>query len=424
MGVVAEAARAPAISMRFPAKWYFAAIFLGVPVWWLLGIETFAWPLFVLPLGVALLLRRGVTRPRWFGLWVVFLLWVLASATQLDGADRLLAFTFRASLYLTATVLFLYVFNADRRELPTHVVVNVMVGLAALVVACAYLSLLLPDVRLATPAKHLLPAGLADNEFIDDAVHANFAAPISLANRHVRPIAPFRYPNEWGSTFGLLVPFVLLALAEARSRARQVLLGALLVAAIVPVLATVNRGLWLALAVAVAYVGVRFARARRRRPLVFGAAFVAVTIALAFATGFNSTAGERLHADQSTQARQELYKEAGHKALGSPLLGYGAPRPSQYESLPSVGTHGQFFLVLVSHGLPAVLFFFGWLAYSAARFRHLDPPVTFWAHIAMLIFFVESLYYELLPLQLLLSMVFLGLAWRELARPRLDGEPA
>jgi hypothetical protein len=61
-------------------------------------------------------------------------------------------------MYLAATVFLLYVFNAGRRALPTALIVNAMVGLAAIVVAGGYLSLLFPEVRFGSLVQHLVPA--------------------------------------------------------------------------------------------------------------------------------------------------------------------------------------------------------------------------------------------------------------------------
>jgi polysaccharide biosynthesis protein PslJ len=174
------------------------------------------------------------------------------------------------------------------------------------------------------------------------------------------------------------------------------------VAAVVPVVATVNRGVWLALMLALVYVAVRFALAGRLRPVAYAAAFVTVAVAISVLSGFAAGAGSRVQADNSTHDRRVLYEEASRKAASSPLLGYGAPSHSAPDGLPAVGTHGQFFLVLLSQGIPGLLFFFAFFAYSAVKFRSLDAPLVFWAHVGLLIFFVESLYYELLPLQLIL----------------------
>jgi len=412
--VAARTAGTEAATFRLSPRWYLTAVFLAIPLWWLLGIEAFVWPLLAVPLALSLISRRPLPwRPPLFGVWLAFLVWVAVSASQLPDGERALAFAYRMSIYVAATVFFLYVANATRRALPTASVVDVMVGLTALVVAGGYLGLIFSHVRFPSAAYYLVPAQLADNQFVHDAVQVDFAAQAWVGHWQARPTAPFRYANEWGSTVALLVPFVALALAEARTRWRKSLLSLLLVAGIVPVLATVNRGVWLALAAALVYAAIRFALARRVRPVAYIVGFVVVATVVAIVSGYGAGAGSRVQADDSTHDRAVLYEEAAEKAAGSPVLGYGAPSPSAYDGLPSVGTHGQVFLVLVSHGIPAVLLFFGWFAYSAVRFRGLDPPVVFWAHVGLLIFFVESLYYELLPLQLVLTMVLLGLAWRE-----------
>jgi hypothetical protein len=169
----------------------------------------------------------------------------------------------------------------------------------------------------------------------------DFAGKVWVGHWQTRPTAPFRYANEWGSTLALLVPFVLLALSEARTRLRRGFLSALLVAGVVPVVATVNRGVWLALMLALVYVAVRFALAGRLRPVAYAAAFLVAAVALSVLGGFGGGAASRVQADDSTHDRTVLYEHATEKAASSPLLGYGAPAHSAPAGLPAAEHTGS-----------------------------------------------------------------------------------
>ena len=75
------------------------------------------------------------------------------------------------------------------------------------------------------------------------------------------------------------------------------------------------------------------------------------------------------------------------------LLGFGAPRPAAAPWLPSLGTQGQFWTVLFSHGVVGAVLFMGTFAAAvcyAWRCRDLVGAVLGGIALATL---VESFYY-------------------------------
>src|SRR5450755_421351 len=91
-------------------------IFLGLPVWWVLGFSFFMWPLITAPLILPMVRRGALRAPRRFGLWLVLLGWMLASAVELHSFSRGLAWGWRFSFYVSGTILFLYIYNASRDQ--------------------------------------------------------------------------------------------------------------------------------------------------------------------------------------------------------------------------------------------------------------------------------------------------------------------
>src|SRR5690348_1858594 len=74
--------------------WPVFALFAGFPVWWVLGLSAFAVGICA-TIMLLLLAQRGRTAiPPAFGIWLLFLLWTLASAMQLD-AKQLIGFGVR-----------------------------------------------------------------------------------------------------------------------------------------------------------------------------------------------------------------------------------------------------------------------------------------------------------------------------------------
>src|SRR5215211_6944344 len=86
-----------------PPGWPVYIFFVSLPAAWVLGLANFALVAYGLVILLGLLLRPSVRVPRGFGVWLLFLLWVAASALQLNGGDRVVAYAYRSSLYLAAT---------------------------------------------------------------------------------------------------------------------------------------------------------------------------------------------------------------------------------------------------------------------------------------------------------------------------------
>jgi len=84
---------------------------------------------------------------------------------------------------------------------------------------------------------------------------------------------------------------------------------------------------------------------------------------------------------------------------------------------PSVGTQGQLWLVLFSHGIPGMVLFVWWFLYQLWKMRAVSEPVAFWCHIMVFIAVVQLPVYGWLPAPMAIIMVGIGLAARE---QRLD----
>ncbi|MGN6612164.1 MAG: O-antigen ligase family protein, partial [Angustibacter sp.] len=154
--------------------WPFAALFIGFPICWLLGLRDVVWSLAAIPM-LLYMLRRGHNRaPLGFGVWVAFLVWMLASSVMLDTSGRVVGFAFRATLYLSATIVFLYVYNASETRLPTSRVSGVLTAFWAFIVAGGFLGLLLPNFVISTPVAKALPSSLLSNDVIASMVFPRF----------------------------------------------------------------------------------------------------------------------------------------------------------------------------------------------------------------------------------------------------------
>ena len=73
-----------------------------------------------------------------------------------------------------------------------------------------------------------------------------------------RPETFFAYTNAWGSAFAILAPCAICAMLQTRSAGWKPAPRLAMAAAIVPVVFSLNRGLWLSLGLALMYAMFRF----------------------------------------------------------------------------------------------------------------------------------------------------------------------
>ncbi len=408
-----EGTRSSGGRVRYDEGRALSAGFLWFPAWWAAGVSALIWPIVAAPMALRLLRRRVARAPRGWWLWLCFLYWMLGSATQIDQSARGIPFAFRAVTYLAATVMFLYVYSSPREHLTDRRVVTALAGFWGILTIGGLLGTFAPHLEFRSPMESILPTRIASHPFVRELIHpATAQITTFLGYEAPRPKAPLEYANDWGSAFALTLPFVPLAWRLWDRPLRRYLLGALVPLSVIPVVTSMNRGLWLSLLVGVAYVGSRFAR---RGPLgMAGWVLILLTAAaLVWLSPLRGMVATRLATPHSNQGRVTLYTESLRDVARSPLLGYGAPQPSEINpDLPPVGTQGQLWLVLVSHGIPGAVFYVGWYLVAWWRTRRGDDPVMFWSNVSLLLAIVQLPFYGQIPAQIQIVMVAAALALR------------
>ena len=370
--------------------WPLWTLFAGYPLWWALGLSQFVWPTVAAVCVAGMAVTRRGTVPAPFGMWLLFLAFMVASVVEAQRDLSLLAFCLRAALYLSATVLALWVYNATENELPERTVVDTLCALWVATVVLGALGALLPTASFGTFVEAVLPRNVTANEFVQTFVHP------SLAERQLvsgavsyRLHAPFTYANEWGSFFALLTPFVVLRLTWTRHRGFWLLA---LAASVVPAVLSLNRAMWASLLVAAVVVGAQLVARGRLPAIAVLTAFGGVAVVMLSPLG--RTILDRIGSEQSKWARSSVVQQAIDGANASPWLGAGGPRPSTVEYVPSVGTQGQLWMVLFSHGYPAAVLFVGFFAAVLLRGRRWRTPTELACAAAVLISFIQLPFYN------------------------------
>ena len=136
---------------------------------------------------------------------------------------------------------------------------------------------------------------------------------------------------------------------HARSYLTRNVVRLLLVASLVPIVVSANRGLWVGLGVGLVYAAVRVALLAPG-PWWPSSASWPWSPPWSSSPRWSATSATAWPARTATNAAS-LGSQALLGALEQPLLGYGGPRESaDLVNAPEIGTHGQIYLVIFSHG--------------------------------------------------------------------------
>lgn len=399
-----------------PAGWPVLIVFYGYLVFWALGVANFIWVIVAIPMLITLMTIEHARLPRGAGMWMLFLAWTVLSLFAVGIGGQAAVWGYRFAVYLASGIGMVYAYNLPRRQFPVLKAVRAMGTYWLFIVGSGFLSLLIPRFEFQSPIQAILPGSLSQNPFVIEMTQPRLAQVHDFLGFEVtRPAGPFSYTNNWGSNMALLAPMIVVWASTMSGWRRNLLLGVAF-ASIVPVIQSLNRGLWISLAIGMIYAAVRYAFNRRIRPLVLLIAFFIVVVVIAIVTPLGSLVTQRIDEGHSDTRRLSLYEQAIDATLQSPIIGHGGPIPDAEDPEgPPVGTHGQIWLLLVSYGFPAAAIFVGFLAYLLLRTRLARREnYVFWVHIMIAIAVVQMPFYFMIPSQLPVLMVASGLALREI----------
>jgi len=426
---------------RRPA-WPIIALLVGYPLWWALGIADYMFLLLAVPMALRLYGwhvqgRRRLRLPPGFSVWLLFLICMLAGAATLTltapgttaspVGNRIFAFADRSASYLAVTVLLLFAGNLTERELPRRRLAWLLglVGIYATIGGVG--GILFPTFQFTSPLALVMPKGFQANTLVQSMLHPALSQVQNvLGVAEGRPKAPFNYTNAWGESLTILLPWLLVAWSNTRKQRRMAL--AVVAVAIVTVVYSLNRGVWVGIAFIACYLAVRFA-ARGRLALLgaicAGFALAGVIIIL---SPLHSMIAVRLSSDQNSNTiRTSLSILAVKDALASPLIGYGDTRhqqgsPASIAIGPTpdcitcgqlgVGSTGQLWLLLVSDGFLGTALYLGFFGYGIWRYRRDMTPYGLAGVLVLLLSFVYMFTYQALAAPLAFTMLSYALLWR------------
>lgn len=331
--------------------WPLVAMVVGYPIEWALGATAFGSLLLAVVMLVFLVLRGRLRMPTGLLAWAALLVWVLACAVGLHGVPQAIGFVQRLGDLFAGGVAAFYYVNAPER-LSARRALGALVVLWAAIVLLGFAAIAMPDLRITTPVSYLIPNGLKSNALVTQLIYppmAEVQQPWGALVPFNRPAAPFPYANSWGAAYAILTPVVLAYLALRPSRRVRWALIALLAASLYPAIQTSNRGMFLGLAIAVAYFVLRLAFRGRIVATVASGAAVAVAGGGLVVSGALQQILARQQVSNSTGTRADVYLSTFQATLQSPFLGWATPQSDVSIGVP-LGSQGEAWTLMYSYG--------------------------------------------------------------------------
>ncbi|MEV7007128.1 hypothetical protein [Streptosporangium sp. NPDC051022] len=416
------------------AAWPIAALLVGYPLWWALGFGGLSVVLLAPPMALVLWRRRPIRAPRGFGLWLLLLAGYLISGLMLGemppdtygdfGAGRVIGYLMRLSLYVSMLIMVLYLGNLTERELPQLTLVRMLGALFITTVAGGLLGVLAPNADFTSPVELLLPHWISDNAYVHNLIHPTSAQVQKvLGHASPRPEAPFEWANAWGSNVSVLLVWFTVGWWAYGGPRRRAAVVPLLGLAAVPIVYSLNRGLWIGLGVAVLYLLLRLgARAR----IVTCAAVAAGTLVFLLSP-LRTMVVQRLDNPHSNDIRAFTVSATVAAARTSPIIGYGNTRNAtgNHRTIttgrtgwcdacghPPLGSDGQLWHLMITQGFVGASLYVAFFAGAIRRYRRDRSPIGMAGVLVMILTLLYMFVYDGLVTPLSLYLISFALLWR------------
>jgi hypothetical protein len=435
--------RHPRWFARHP-EWPISALLVLYPLWWMLGVGTYMVIILAIPMAFRMYKwhvdrDRVIKLPPGFGFWLLFLLVSVAGVAMLKlGApdtiqsplsNRLISWVVRIASYGGVTILLLYAGNLTETEFPRRRLAW-QLGLFALYAVIGGLGGVAdPHFTFSSPMGLVLPNSLKASTLGQSIMHPGLAqlnAGPGGSGRG-RPEAPFDYTNTWGYAVVLLLPWLAAAWWSYGTRWQRVIAAVAMVAVLVPIVYSEDRGAWIAVVLTVAYIALRLAARGRIALLGLLAVGLAVLALALVASPLQSIVASKVSNPSSNGIRQSQATIALKDGLSSPLLGYGDSRHMQGSASSitvghsancptcgqyTIGSNGQLWLLLICSGFLGAFLYCGFFAYGIWRYRHDRTPYGLAGLLTLLLPFELMFVYDAVGAPLAIAMLAYAILWR------------
>jgi hypothetical protein len=242
-----------------------------------------------------------------------------------------------------------------------------------------------------------------------------------------RPAAPFGYTNTWGNALALLLGWFVLSWIRDAAPVRRAAGIVLLCLAAIPVVYSLNRGLWAGLALVVAVMAVRLAMRGRVGLMVTLVVGVVIAGLLVIASPLGGIIEARFDNPKSNAIRAFTLERTLDVLEESPIIGFGATRAALGSSNsiaiganaacprcgnPTLGSNGQLWLLLIAQGVGGAALFIGFFLRSLWAYRRDPTPLGDAGLLAVLLPLFFMFVYNALTMPLVISFLSIALLWR------------
>jgi hypothetical protein len=426
---------------REPA-WPIVALLAGWPVWWALGLVSYISVILAIPMAWQMYLwvardGRTIRKPPAWGLWLLFLVVMFAGVfmLKLNAPDTLAggilshkaaSWGLRAVTYIAVTITLLYAGNLTESELSRRRLAWLLGLVAVYSIVFGLAAVADPGFHFTSPLAALVPSTIQQADTaIAAALHPAFSQKQTFGGVG-RIAAPFTYSNGWGNNLAILLPWLVVGWCLEGTRRYRVIGIVMLCVSIVPIVFSFDRGLWVGLVLAAAYMVVRLGAKNPKLLLGFVGAVMIVAI-IVVATPLLSLVSARIDRGSSNAGRTNQAVVALKGALTSPVLGFGDTRREQGGSNSiavgksancpdcgnnSIGSHGQLWLLLFANGFVGTFFYLAFFGYGIWQFRRDKTPYGLAGVLVLLLGFAFSFVYEAVGPTLSFTMLAYSLLWR------------
>jgi hypothetical protein len=430
--------------------WPIVALLAAWPVWWFLGATIFIIPVLCVPAAWRLYRWRAtgtrvIRTPPGFGIWLLFLVVMVCGLATITltapgtlpspVSNRVVSWTIRAVTYTGVTALLLYAGNLTERELSRRRLAWLLGLVGIYTVAGGILGTLFPRVTFKSPFAYVVPQSFQAAHGNLNTLYPSFAQVQDLLGySHGRPAAPFDYTNMWGNCVAILLPWLLVAGWCYGTRRERRLTLAVFALAFIPIVSSLNRGLWVGLGVAILYLTWRLAARGKLAALGVVGGVTALAAVVILFTPVQGLISQRLSHGTSNAGRAGGTAQALQLGLASPIVGWGDTRhqAGSGQSIAigstanckkcgskSLGGDGTVQNLLITTGLVGLALYVGFFAYGFWRYRRDPTPYGIAGELVLLLGFVFMFVYNANGPPLAFTMLSYALLWRNDRERRL-----
>jgi O-antigen ligase len=330
--------------------------------------------------------------------------------------------------YVAATIVLLYIGNLTEQQLSRNRLVRQLGFFFVMVVIGGIVGTFFATFEFTSPLELLLPNSVAQNAFVRSLVHPS-AAQLQevLGYTAPRPSAPFGYTNTWGNCLSLLLGWFVIGWLVRTSGRRRLAGILILILAAIPVVYSLNRGLWIALGLCAVYAAVRMAMHGRLVAVALMFTALAVSIVAFLASPLTGVVQARLDNPKSNNIREFTTEATLEAAAVSPVLGFGSTRAATGSSQsiavgktadcqrcgnPTIGSNGQLWLLLIAQGFVGAALYVAFYVRSAWQYRRDRTPIGAAGWLVCVLPLFYMFIYNALVIPLLISLISIALLWR------------